>query len=45
MWKSKLEQEYEKETNRESYNESNEHYKYQYVEWLEAKLDKLETPI
>ena len=43
-WKSKLEQEYEKETNHKSYNESSEHYNFKYVEWLEAKLDKPETP-
>ena len=42
-WKSNLEQEYEKETNRKSYNESSEHYNFKYVEWLEEKLAKSES--
>jgi hypothetical protein len=39
-WKSKLEQEYEKETGLKAYHESGGHYKTKYVEWLEAKIEK-----
>ena len=42
-WKSKLEQEYYKETNTESYCDGSEQYDCRYVEWLETKIAKSES--